>query len=85
MPAKPNILWLIAEDFGQHLGCYGTKEVWTPNLDRLATEGVRFTHFYNGMVCSVSRSSFMTGMYATTIGAQNHRTANKQPLPEAGA
>lgn len=80
--AKPNILWLIGEDFGQHLGCYGTKEVWTPNLDRLAGEGVRFTHFYHGMVCSVSRSSFMTGMYATTLGAHNHRTANKQPLPE---
>ena len=79
---KPNILWLIAEDFGQHLGCYGTKEVSTPNLDRLAAEGVRYTHFYNGMVCSVSRSSFMTGMYATSIGAQNHRTRNKQPLPE---
>src|SRR5438552_1964682 len=32
-PARPNFLWLIAEDFGQHLSCYGTKEVWTPNLD----------------------------------------------------
>ena len=80
--AKPNILWLIAEDFGPHLGCYGAKEVSTPNLDRLAAEGVRYTRFYNGMVCSVSRSSFMTGMHATTIGAHNHRTANKQPLPE---
>src|SRR5262245_8890374 len=34
-PKTPNILWLIAEDFGPHLGCYGTKEVFTPNLDRL--------------------------------------------------
>ena len=80
--SKPNILWLIAEDFGQHLGCYGTKEVWTPNLDRLASEGVRFDRFYNGHVCSPSRSAFNTGMYATTIGAHNHRTSNKQPLPE---
>jgi N-sulfoglucosamine sulfohydrolase len=80
-PAQPNILWLIAEDFGQHLGCYGTKEVWTPNLDRLAGDGVRFTRFYNGMVCSVSRSSFMTGMYGTTIGTHNHRTVNKESLP----
>lgn len=79
---KPNILWLIAEDFGQHLGCYGTKEVNSPNLDRLAAEGVRYTRFYQGPVCSVSRSAFMTGMYATTIGAQNHRTRNKQPLPD---
>lgn len=80
--ARPNIVWLIAEDFGQHLGCYGTKEVHTPHLDRLAAEGVRYTHFYVGPVCSVSRSSFMTGMYATTIGAHNHRTLNKSPLPE---
>ena len=80
-PNKPNILWLIAEDFGQHLGCFGTKEVWTPNIDQLAADGVRYTHFYNGMVCSVSRSSFMTGMYATSIGAHNHRTHNKRPLP----
>jgi len=81
-PDRPNILWLVAEDFGQHLGCFGTKEVWTPNLDRLAGEGVLYTRFYDGMVCSVSRSSFMTGMYATSIGAQNHRTKNKQPLPD---
>ena len=81
-PSRPNILWLIAEDFGQHLGCFGTKEVWTPNLDRLAGEGVLYTRFYNGMVCSVSRSSFMTGMHATSIGAQNHRTKDKKMLPD---
>ncbi len=73
--ARPNILWLIAEDFGQHLGCYGTKEVWTPNLDRLAAEGVRYTRFFTtAPVCSPSRSAFMTGMYATTINAHNHRS-----------
>ncbi len=72
---SPNILWLIAEDFGPHLGCYGTKEVFTPNIDRLATEGVRYTRFYTtAPVCSPSRSAFMTGMYATTIGAHNHRS-----------
>src|SRR3954471_6529610 len=81
-PAKPNILWLIAEDFGQHLGCYGTKEVWTPNLDKLASDGVRYTHTFLQPVCSVSRSEFMTGMYSTTIGAHNHRTADKKPLPD---
>ncbi|MSU58591.1 MAG: sulfatase [Pedosphaera sp.] len=74
-PARPNILWLIAEDFGQHLGCYGTKEVWTPNLDQLAREGVRYTRFFTtAPVCSPSRSAFMTGMYQTTIGAHNHRS-----------
>ena len=72
---RPNILWLVAEDFGQHLGCYGTKEVWTPNLDKLAAEGVRYTRFFaTAPVCSPSRSAFMTGMYQTTIGAHNHRS-----------
>jgi N-sulfoglucosamine sulfohydrolase len=74
-PPRPNILWLIAEDFGPHLGCYGTKEVFTPNLDRMATEGVRYTRFFTtAPVCSPSRSAFMTGMYQTTIGAHNHRS-----------
>jgi N-sulfoglucosamine sulfohydrolase len=72
---RPNILWLIAEDFGPHLGCYGTKEVFTPNLDRLAGEGVRYRRFFTtAPVCSPSRSAFMTGMYQTTIGAHNHRS-----------
>lgn len=81
---KPNILWLIAEDFGPQLGCYGTKEVTTPNLDALAKAGVRFTHAYNGNVCSPSRSAFMTGMYSTTIGAHNHRSHrnDNHPLPD---
>jgi arylsulfatase A-like enzyme len=82
---KPNILWLVAEDFGQHLGCYGTKEVATPNLDALAAGGMRFTRcFTTAPVCSPSRSALMTGMYATTIGAHNHRSNRKGShlLPE---
>lgn len=72
---RPNILWLIAEDFSPHLGCYGTREVWTPHLDKLAAEGVRYTRFFTtAPVCSASRSAFMTGMYQTTIGAHNHRS-----------
>jgi arylsulfatase A-like enzyme len=72
---RPNILWLIAEDFGPHLGCYGTKEVSSPILDQLARDGVRYTRFYTtAPVCSPSRSAFMTGMYQTTIGAHNHRS-----------
>lgn len=84
-PDKPNILMLIAEDMGPALGCYGQKNVSTPNLDALAAEGERYTHFYTtAPVCSPSRSAFMTGMYATTIGAHQHRTAaaSKKPLPD---
>lgn len=74
-PAKPNILWLIAEDFGNHLSCCGTKEVSTPHLDKLAADGMRYSRFYTtAPVCSPSRSAFMTGMYQTTIGAHNHRS-----------
>lgn len=74
-PKRPNVLWLIAEDFGVELSCYGTPQVWTPNLDRLAAEGMRFTRAYTtAPVCSPSRSAFMTGMYQTTIGAHNHRS-----------
>jgi len=74
-PPRPNILWLVAEDFGQHLGCYGTREVFSPSLDALAKAGVRYTRFFTtAPVCSPSRSAFMTGMYQTTIGAHNHRS-----------
>src|SRR4051812_47953469 len=72
---RPNILWLVAEDLGPELACYGTTQVWTPNLDRLAAQGVRYSHAYTtAPVCSASRSAFMTGMYQTTIGAHNHRS-----------
>jgi arylsulfatase A-like enzyme len=81
-PKRPNILWIIAEDMGPHFACYGTQEVATPNLDRLAKQGVRYTRFYTtAPVCSPSRSAFMTGMYQTTIAAHNHRSNRDRPLP----
>ncbi len=74
-PLTPNILWLIAEDMGPELGCYGYPEVLTPHLDRIAREGVIYSHAYTtSAVCSPSRSAFMTGMYQTSIGAHNHRS-----------
>ncbi|MEO6750205.1 MAG: sulfatase [Chthoniobacteraceae bacterium] len=79
---KPNILWLISEDTGpEALSRSGAPQTATPTLDKLAKEGVYYSHTYLGTVCSVSRSSFMTGMYAVSIGAQNHRTLDKKPLP----
>ncbi len=72
---RPNILWLIAEDFSPDLGCYGVKRVETPHLDQLAREGAMFTNaFTTAPVCSASRSAFMTGMYQTSIDAHNHRS-----------
>lgn len=75
-PSKAwNIIWIIGEDMGPDLGCYGTPEVQTPNLDRLASEGRRYTRaFATAPVCSASRSALMTGMYQTSIGAHHHRS-----------
>ncbi|WP_461533649.1 sulfatase family protein [Sinomicrobium sp.] len=79
---NPNILWIIADDLGNDLGCYGNMDVYTPNLDRLAAEGIRFTNAYaTAPVCSPSRSSLITGMYPVSINSLNHRTLDKKPLP----
>lgn len=73
---RPNVLWLVAEDMSPDaIACYGAKQVNSPNLDRLAAEGMRFTRcFTTAPVCSASRSAFMTGMYQITIGAHHHRS-----------
>ena len=83
-PARLNILWLIAEDTGPSAySCYGEQPAaHTPNIDRLAAEGARYTRFFTtAPVCSPSRSAFNTGMYQTTLGAHQHRTPEKKPLP----
>ena len=78
----PNIVWILGEDICPDLACYGTKGVKTPHLDRLAAEGILYTRaFTTSPVCSTSRSAMMTGMYQDAIGANQHRTANKKPLP----
>jgi arylsulfatase A-like enzyme len=83
-PEPPNIIWIFAEDMGPDLSCYGVKAVKTPNLDRLAAEGIRFNRAYTtAPVCSTSRSAMITGMHQLAIGAQQHRTAAKKPLPGA--
>ncbi len=72
---RPNILWLISEDTSPDLACYGNNLVKTPNLDRLASEGARYTNaFVTGPVSSTSRSALITGMYQTSIGAHQHRS-----------
>ena len=73
--ARPNILWIIAEDACKDFGCYGVDAARTPNIDRLASESCLYRNaFATGPVCSASRSAFMTGLYQTRIGAQNHRS-----------
>ncbi len=62
---RPNLIWIMADDLGYgEVGCYGQKVIATPNLDRMAREGLRFTHFYAGAtVCAPSRSVLMTGKH----------------------
>ena len=73
----PNIIVILADDLGYaELGCYGQTLIETPNIDALAEEGIRFTHFYTPAgVCSATRSSIITGMMQTSINAHNHRSA----------
>jgi arylsulfatase A-like enzyme len=63
--ARPNLIWILADDLGYaDLGCYGQTVITTPHLDRMAKEGMRFTHFYAGAtVCAPSRSVLMTGLH----------------------
>ena len=63
---KPNIVFILADDLGYgDLGCYGQKRIRTPNLDRLAAEGMRFTQCYAGStVCAPSRAVLMTGLHS---------------------
>jgi arylsulfatase A-like enzyme len=67
-PQRPNIVLILADDLGySDLGCYGS-EIATPNLDRLAASGVRFTQFYNQARCCPSRAALLTGRYPHQVG-----------------
>ena len=80
-----NIVWIVADDLSADLSCYGRSDVSTPNIDRLAAEGARFTNAYvTCPVCSPSRSALITGMYQTSIGAHAHRShrGDGYALPE---
>jgi arylsulfatase A-like enzyme len=84
---KPNIIFILADDLGYgDIGCYGQEKIETPNLDRLAKMGVRFTDFYSGStVCAPARASFMTGLHTghTPIrGNLGVKPEGQFPLPE---
>ena len=82
---RPNVLWILGDDLGIELGCYGHRAARTPNIDLLASQSVRFTQFHTtAPVCSASRSGFNTGLYQSSIGAHNHRSHRKDGyrLPE---
>ena len=76
---KPNIIFVLADDLGYgELGCYGQKTIATPNLDKMASEGLRFRQFYSGnTVCAPSRTTLMTGLH------NGHATIRKNQNPES--
>lgn len=85
--ARPNIILILADDLGiGDLGCYGQKILSTPNIDRLAAEGLRFRNAYSGsMVCAPSRCSLMTGYHmghATVRGNWETYPEGQHPLAE---
>ena len=72
-----NIVWISCEDMGPILSSYGNTSINTPNIDRLAKEGVKYTNAYSTVgVCAPSRFSIITGMYPVRLGAHNMRTGD---------
>ena len=76
---RPNIILILADDMGySDLGCYGS-EINTPNLDRLAAGGLRFTQFYNAARCCPTRAALLTGLYPHQAGVGHMLQDYKQP------
>ncbi|TPN86227.1 sulfatase family protein [Aquimarina algicola] len=78
---KPNIIWLMAEDISTDLACYGMPNVKTPNLDKMAAQGVRFDNaFVTNPICSPSRSAMMIGTHQVKTNTHHHRSNRNVPL-----
>jgi len=74
---RPNILWISTEDMSPHLGCYGDNTARTPNLDKLASQGIRYTNvFTTAAISAPCRAGIITGMYQTSIGCMHMRTTS---------
>ena len=72
---RPNIVWIVAEDLSAYLPSFGDSTITTPNLSKLAAEGVCYDNFYSPHpVCAPARAAIITGMYANSIGASHMRT-----------
>lgn len=84
----PNILWINCEDISLNWGCYGDKFATTPNIDKLAKHGIVFDQAFSpASICTPSRSTLITGVYATSLGTQHLRSSVTRPdflkaLPE---
>ncbi len=77
---RPNILWITCEDISPNLGCYGDEYARTPALDRLASQGIRYTNAFGITgVCSPNRSCLVTGVYPSTLGSHDMRSTTRLP------
>ncbi len=85
---RPNILWITSEDHGPHMGCYGDTYATTPNVDALAKKALLYTKCWsNAPVCAPARTTIITGMYPTSLGAEHMRSmvpfpAGKKMFPQ---
>src|SRR2546426_8017200 len=79
--SKPNIIFILADDLGYgDLGCYGQKRISTPNIDRLAAEGMRFTQCYAGStVCAPSRCCLLTGLHTGHARIRGNARVSLEP------
>lgn len=87
-PARPNILWLVNEDHGPHVGCYGDAYATTPTFDALAARGMRYARCWsNAPVCAPARTTLICGLYAPSTGGEHMRSmvpfpAGKKMYPQ---
>ena len=86
-PRRPSIVLILCDDLGYaELGCYGQQKIRTPNIDRLASEGMRFTQYYSGSpVCAPSRCVLLTGKHSGHAAVRNNREVRPEgqhPLPK---
>ena len=80
---QPNVIWISTEDMSPHLGCYGDKTARTPNIDKLAAQGIRFTNvFTTAAISAPCRAGIITGMYQTSIGCMHMRTTSYRRATE---
>jgi arylsulfatase A-like enzyme len=77
---RPNIVWISLEDITPMMGCYGDQYARTPVFDKFAAQGIRYTHAHSvAPVCSISRSSIISGLYPTSLGTHHHRSNVGEP------
>jgi arylsulfatase A len=80
---KPNVIFILADDLGiGNVGCYGSDHYRTPNIDRLAAQGTRFTRSFTAALCGPSRAMILSGRYAFRNGSSNQDACQRMPLEE---